>query len=137
MSTGCKVVIDHWKSLFAADSLGDLKTILHKDCVFHSPVVHTPQLGRELTEMYLTAAYHVIKNENFEYVREFYGSSCAVLEFSSELDGIFINGVDMIEWDSQGKIVDFKVMVRPQKALATIHSAMGEALEKLTLARLD
>ena len=108
-----------------------LSAIIADDCVFHSPVVHTPQQGRAIVRLYLLAAFQVLGNESFHYVREVVGERDAVLEFSGEVDGITINGVDMIRWNDQGRIVDFKVMVRPLRAVNLLHQKMGEMLQKL------
>lgn len=108
-----------------ANALGDL---LADDVVFYSPVVHTPQIGKAITTMYLTAAVKVFGNESFRYVREIAGDTDAVLEFETEIDGILINGVDMITWNDDGKIIEFKVMIRPLKAINLIHQKMGEML---------
>lgn len=97
--------------------------------VFFSPVVHTPQRGRPVTTLYLSAAFKVFFNQSFHYVRELVGTHDAVLEFEVEIDGIAVNGVDMIKWNEQGKIVEFKVMIRPLKAINLIHQKMGELLK--------
>jgi hypothetical protein len=91
-------------------------------------VVHTPQVGKTVTTMYLTAALYVFGNETFRYVREVVGEGDAVLEFETEIDGIIVNGVDMIKWNDDGKIVEFKVMVRPLKAINLIHQKMAAML---------
>ena len=111
-----------------ADRLGE---ILAEDCVFYSPVVHSPQAGRELTTMYLTGAMGVF-NDSFRYVKEVVTSDHAVLEFECDMDGILVNGVDIISFDPQGKISEFKVMVRPLKGMNMIHARMKEMLEKLS-----
>lgn len=116
-----------WHRLVATRDPSGLDALLADEVVFHSPVVHTPQRGRLLTRMYLTAAMHVLGNASFRYVRELVGAGDAVLEFEAEVDGITVNGVDMIRWDSQG-IVDFKVMVRPAKAMALLQQKMAELL---------
>ena len=108
-----------------------LLDLLHDDVVFRSPVVHTPQEGKAITFAYLSAAGGTLGNDSFKYTRVFDCGDKAVLEFESEMDGIHINGIDMIEWDADGKIVDFKVMVRPLKAIQTVHAAMGKMLEKM------
>jgi hypothetical protein len=90
--------------------------------------VHTPQRGKALTTMYLAAAIRVFTAGPFRYVREVAGKRDAVLEFETELDGIIVNGIDMITWDAEGRIVDFKVMLRPLKAISLIHQKMGEML---------
>lgn len=106
-----------------------LTRLLSDQVVFHSPVVHIPQVGKAITTMYLTAALHVFGNESFKYVREVIGPSDAVLEFETEIDGIIVNGVDMIKWNDEGEIVEFKVMVRPLKAINLIHQKMAQMLQ--------
>jgi len=97
--------------------------------VFHSPVVHAPQCGRELVAAYLGAAFKVFSVADFRYVREIIGKSDAMLEFETELDGIVINGVDIIKWNEAGRIVEFKVMLRPLKAINLIHQKMAAMLQ--------
>ncbi len=106
-----------------------LDALLAEDAIFYSPVVHTPQVGKAITTKYLAAAFHVFFNESFRYVRELKSDRDAVLEFELELEGIKINGVDLIKWNDEGKIVEFKVMLRPLKAVNLIHQKMGGALE--------
>ena len=108
-----------------------LLDLLHDDVVFRSPVVHTPQEGMPITFAYLSAAGNTLGNGTFKYTRVFDCGDKAVLEFETEMDGIHVNGIDMIEWDADGKIVDFKVMVRPLKAIQTVHAAMGRMLEQM------
>lgn len=105
-----------------------LKALLAEDAIFHSPVVHTPQEGRDKVFAYLHAASHVLGGENFRYLREIVDGDQACLEFASELDGIHINGVDIIRWNSEGKISDFKVMVRPLKAINKVWEKMAAML---------
>jgi hypothetical protein len=93
--------------------------------------VHTPQRGRELTKLYLTGAMHVL-NKDFHYVKELVTPGHAVLEFVCDIDGISVNGVDIISFDSDGKIKEFKVMVRPLKAINLLHAKMREMLEHLS-----
>ena len=105
-----------------------LRALLADDAVFHSPVVHTPQQGADKVFAYLHAASHVLGGENFHYLREIVDGDQAMLEFQSEIDGIQINGVDIIRWDSTGKISDFKVMVRPLKAINKVWEKMAAML---------
>lgn len=91
--------------------------------------MHTPQRGRPVTTLYLSAAFKVFFNQTFHYVRELVGSHDAVLEFEVEIDGIAVNGVDMIRWNDAGQIVEFKVMIRPLKAINLIHQKMGEMIK--------
>lgn len=107
-----------------------LKAMLADDAVFHSPVVHTPQEGKAKVFAYLHAASHVLGNDSFHYVREIVDGDTAVLEFALVLDGIQVNGVDMVRWNADGKIEDFKVMVRPLKAINKVWEKMGEMLAR-------
>jgi hypothetical protein len=120
-----------WHKVVENQETGLLEELLADDVVFHSPVVHTPQEGKAITLLYLTAAAEVLGGDGFHYVREVIDGRNAVLEFKTEIGGIQINGVDMIHWDEQGQIDDFKVMVRPLKAINLLHRMMGEMLEKL------
>ncbi|QMW21679.1 nuclear transport factor 2 family protein [Sandaracinobacteroides saxicola] len=119
-----------WHAYVAAPDHGVLWDMLHPDAVFESPVVHTPQRGREIVFKYLASADQVLGGEGFRYVGEWFSDDGAVLEFESEVDGIKVNGVDMIRWDADGRIVHFKVMVRPLKAIQMVHAKMGEMLAK-------
>lgn len=118
-----------WHGYMAGGDPQALKAMLADDAVFHSPVVHTPQQGRDKVFAYLHAAAHVFGEGSFAYVRELVDGNQAMLEFVAELDGIQINGVDIIAWDDQGKIKDFKVMVRPLKAINLIWQKMAAMLE--------
>lgn len=122
--------LEGWHSVVHDQNTEGLQDLLADDVVFHSPVVHTPQEGKFITTMYLTAAAQVLGNDAFEYVREVVDGSNAVLEFATVIDGISINGIDMIRFNDEGQIVDFKVMVRPLKAIQKIHLMMGEMLQK-------
>ena len=123
--------VQDWHKVAQARNPAALADLLADDVVFHSPVVHTPQLGKKITTLYLAAAMRVLGNEAFRYTREVVGERDAVLEFVTELDGITINGVDMIRWNDDGRITDFKVMVRPLKAVNLLHQKMGQMLEAL------
>jgi len=123
--------IKAWHQLVATKDAEGLNRILADNVVFHSPVVHTPQAGKPITTLYLTAALHVLNNDTFKYLREVVSGNNAVLEFQTVIDGISINGVDMITWDEEGRINDFKVMIRPLKAINLVHRMMGEMLQKL------
>jgi hypothetical protein len=103
---------------------------LADDVVFYSPVAYRPQLGKAATTKYLSAALYIFFNDSFRYVREVIGAHEAVLEFETELDGIQINGVDLIRWDDDDKIIEFKVMIRPLEAINLIHRKMGEMLQR-------
>jgi hypothetical protein len=118
-----------WHELVQSRNTRGLESLLADNVVFHSPVVHTPQVGKAITIQYLSAAFHVFFNESFKYVREVTGPSDAVLEFQVEIDGISVNGVDMLKWDGEGRIVEFKVLIRPLKAINLIHQKMAAMLQ--------
>ena len=117
-----------WHELVRTKNTKGLSSVLADKVVFYSPVVYTPQAGT-ITLQYLSAAFHVFFNESFRHVRELTGPRDAVLEFQVEIDGISVNGVDMIRWDDEGKIVEFKVLIRPLKALNLIHQKMAATLQ--------
>ncbi len=122
--------ITAWHEIASSRDVARLDALLADDAVFHSPVVHTPQAGRALVRMYLAAAFQVFFNDSFRYVREIVGGHDAVLEFQVEIDGIQVNGIDMIRWDDDGRIVDFKVMIRPLKAIELVHRRMAAMLQE-------
>jgi hypothetical protein len=123
--------IDAWHEFVESRDPRLLEKLLADDVVFHSPVVHTPQRGKPVTLLYLRGAMQVLGSPAFRYEREIRGPRDALLEFVTEIDGITINGVDLIRWDDTGRIVDFKVMVRPQKAMNVLHQKMGELLAQM------
>lgn len=100
-----------------------------ENAVFHSPVVHSPQEGKAKVMLYLLSAAKVLGNESFSYVREIIEGNDALLEFTSEIDGIHINGIDLIRFNDEGKIIDFKVMVRPVKAVNKLWEMMAAQLQ--------
>ncbi len=121
-----QTVLDRWHQLVASRHAAGIGALLADEVVFHSPVLHTPQVGRALACMYLSAAMQVLANPSFRYVREVVGSRDAVLEFEVEVDGIVVNGVDMLRWNADGLITDFKVMLRPLKAINLLQQKMAE-----------
>ena len=124
------LVIERWHQIARAKDTADLQAILADDAVFESPVVHTPQLGKAITFKYLHAALHVLNNDSFTYLNEWQAERSAVLEFQSTIEGIVVNGVDIIRWNDAGLITHFKVMVRPLKAVNELHEMMGRMLER-------
>jgi hypothetical protein len=121
--------VAEWHRILETRDIAALASLLHDDAVFLSPVVHTPQRGKRLVMGYLGAAAEVLANPSFRYVREIVGARDAMLEFETEVDGVQVNGIDLIRWDDAGRIVEFKVMVRPLKAVHAVHSTMGERLQ--------
>lgn len=118
-----------WHRIVEKRDVQGLDALLADEAVFYSPVVHTPQAGKPITKKYLVAAFQVFFNDSFRYVRELQGDRDAVLEFEVELNGIMVNGVDMIKWNDAGQIIEFKVMLRPLKAVNLIHQKMAEMLQ--------
>lgn len=134
--------LERWHRIVRERDVEALDELLDEDAVFHSPIVHTPQRGKALVALYLRAAFAVFVGATgadgrsaFRYVREVAGPRDAVLEFETEMDGIHVNGVDMIRWNDAGRIVDFKVMIRPLKAVHHVHALMKRMLESMAPAR--
>ncbi|WP_299495464.1 nuclear transport factor 2 family protein [uncultured Shewanella sp.] len=122
--------LEVWHQLVVKKDPRGLSELLSDDVIFYSPVLHTPQVGKKMTQHYLSAAFYIFLNAPFRYVREVVDSHNAILEFEVEIDGISINGVDMIRWDETGKIVEFKVMIRPLKGVYLIQQKMAEMLQQ-------
>lgn len=122
--------LDKWYAFVKSKDAASLWELLHPDAVFESPVVHTPQAGREIVFKYLASAEKVLGGPGFKYVGEWRADTGAVLEFVTEVDGISINGVDIITFADDGRITRFKVMVRPLKAINLLHRLMGEQLAR-------
>jgi hypothetical protein len=120
--------LDKWYGYMKSHDRAALWDLLDPDVVFESPVVHTPQRGRDITFKYLSSAEQVLGGPGFVYTGAWRSDNGAVLEFEKEIDGIKINGVDIIRFNDQGRITHFKVMVRPLKAINLLHRLMGEQL---------
>jgi hypothetical protein len=131
MSMNTPPVIAQWHDIVRTRDEQALRALLAEDVVFESPVVHTPQRGQAVTLQYLGAALRVLNNAHFRYANEWYAAHSAVLEFETDCEGIAINGVDLITWNEAGRIVHFKVMVRPLKAIQKLHELMGRMLQQM------
>ena len=127
-----KDLIHKWHEVVDADDLNALDSIIADDAVFSSPVVFTPMEGKEITMMYLHAAGQSFNMQKFKYTKEIHDGMNSVLEFETYIDDISVNGIDMIEWNKEGKISNFKVMIRPFKAVQKVQEKMVEALESLS-----
>ncbi|EGP09429.1 hypothetical protein CSIRO_0967 [Bradyrhizobiaceae bacterium SG-6C] len=127
--------LERWHQFIKSPDDKVLWDLLHPDAVFESPVVHTPQRGRDITFKYLASAGTVLGGPGFKYLGEWRNENGAVLEFENEVEGIKINGVDIITFSDDGRqIKHFKVMVRPLKAVNLLHRLMGEQLAKAAAA---
>ena len=123
--------IEKWHEIVESGESEKLSDLIDNDCIFFSPVVFSPQEGKELTIKYLSAAALVFGDESFKYTKEIVNENNACLEFELELDGIKINGVDLISWNEDNKINEFKVLIRPLKGVQLIHQLMGGTLDKI------
>ncbi len=126
-----KSLIKKWHKVIETDNLELLNDIIADNVIFSSPVVFKPMEGKEITMMYLNAAGESFNMEKFEYTKEIHDGMNSVLEFETYIDEISVNGVDMIEWNEYGKISNFKVMIRPYKAVQKVQEKMIEALDNL------
>ena len=122
------VAIERWHDVVRSRDPSRLDALLAEDVVFLSPVVHTPQRGKAITTKYLGAAVAVLGGSDFRYVGQWMGPDSAVLEFVTTIDGIEVNGVDMIGWNAEGRIDRFKVMIRPLKAIEIVRQKMAAEL---------
>lgn len=134
--------LKNWHLHLKGELEGGLDTLLHDDCVFYSPIVFSPQKGKDLTKMYLGAAGNTFSEGNkdkavgakaseFGYIKEIVSGNHIVLEFESKIEGKYINGIDMMTFDDDGKITEFKVMIRPLQAINMMHAKMKAMLEKM------
>ena len=123
--------ITKWHEVVSTKNYQLLDEILDDNVVFYSPVVFTPQKGKDITKIYLLAAAEVFAGNSFSYVRELIKDNEASLEFELELDGIKVNGVDLIAWNADQKITEFKVFIRPLQAVNALHQKMGAMLERI------
>lgn len=126
--TAVPAIIERWLAVIKDGRIEDLDDLLAEDAVFYSPAVFTPQQGRAKTSMYLRAAEKVFSATDFHYVEMWFGEHSAVLEFAAVLDGVTVEGIDMIHWNDEDKITSFKVMIRPIKGLQALMPRMAELL---------
>ncbi|TVS82968.1 nuclear transport factor 2 family protein [Mycobacterium helveticum] len=123
-------MIERWIEILDTGRTDELRDLLTADAVFRSPAVFTPQEGRDKAVAYLAAAAKLFAGNGFRYVEKWYGEHSAVLEFVAEVDGIHVNGIDMIHWNDDGRITSVKVMLRPLKALQVVIPEMGRLLQQ-------
>ena len=136
-------VIEKWHLHMKGQLPGGLDELLDDDVVFISPIVFTPQEGKAITKLYLQAAGQTLPGEkktsgtptegdkSFRYIKEVLSGNTAVLEFETYVEGKYVNGIDMITCNDAGKIIEFKVMIRPLQAINLVHKQMGEMLERM------
>lgn len=125
--------IDAWHAYVRSGDRAALHDLLDPDATFDSPIVHATQRGRAITVAYLTAAASVLGGPDFRYIGEWRTEDGAVLEFETMIEGVTINGVDIIRLtDDRQRIASFKVMIRPLKAVNLVHRLMGDMLARST-----
>ena len=124
-------LIHKWHNVVKSYEVKDLDEIIAEDASFSSQVVFKPMHGKEVTLMYLHAAGQSFNMNKFKYTKEVHDGMNSVLEFETFIDDISVNGVDIIEWNEDGKIQNFKVMIRPIKAVQKVQEKMVEALDSL------
>jgi hypothetical protein len=121
-------VIERWLDVIENGQTAELDDMLAEDAVFYSPAVFTPQRGRAKAAAYLRAAEHMFAGTNFHYVNKWIDSHSAVLEFAADIDGISVEGVDILHWNDEGRLTSVKVMMRPFKGLQAVIAKMAELL---------
>jgi len=135
-------VIKNWHLHLKGQFPGGLDELLADDVQFFSPIVFTPQKGKDITKLYLGAAGNTFSGgekekapgspgSTFKYTKEVLSGNQAVLEFETELEGKYVNGVDIISCNEEGKITEFRVMIRPLQAVNLMHEQMKAMLEKM------
>jgi len=124
--------INKWHDVVRNQDHDLLKSILADNIIFYSPVVFTPQKGKDLTFLYLMAAAQVFNNKSFTYTKEIINENHATLEFELIINDIEINGIDLITWNEAGLIVEFKVFIRPLQGVNVIHKMMQQMLESFS-----
>ena len=134
-------VVERWHRHMRGELPGGLDELLDDDVIFYSPIVYTPQVGKAITTLYLSAAGQTLPGEKssssgdpskrFRYTKQVVSGDTAVLEFETTVEGKYVNGVDIIRCNDEGKIVEFRVMIRPLQAINLVHRQMGEMLEKM------
>jgi len=138
-------VIAKWHAHLRGELPGGLEELLDDDVVFYSPIVYTPQRGKAITTLYLQAAGQTLPGEagtanasantasdgGFHYTKNVLAGDTAVLEFETTVQGKYVNGVDIIRCNEHGRIVEFRVMIRPLQAINLVHQQMADALERM------
>lgn len=127
-SSAVPPVIERWLEVIESGRTADLDDMLTEDAAFYSPAVFAPQRGRATAVAYLRAAEQMFSGTDFHYVEKWFGERSAVLHFAADVDGLSVEGIDMIHWNEDGKITSVKVMIRPFKALQGVIGRMAELL---------
>lgn len=133
-------VIAKWHAYLRGELPGGLDELLDDDVVFYSPIVYTPQRGKVITSLYLQAAGQTLPGDKssssspegrFRYTKQVLADDTAVLEFETTVEGKYVNGVDIIRVNEAGRIIEFRVMIRPLQAVNLVHQQMAKMLEAM------
>jgi hypothetical protein len=136
--------VAQWHAFLRGELEGGLDELLDDDVVFYSPIVFTPQRGKQITSLYLQAASQAFTGDgpsdvargtvasgSFHYTKTVLGDDTAILEFETTMQGTYVNGVDIIRCNEAGRIIEFRVMIRPLQAVNLVHQQMGAMLESM------
>jgi hypothetical protein len=137
-------VVAQWHAYLRGELPGGLDKLLDDEVVFYSPIVFTPQRGKRITSLYLQAAAQTFPGDgakssredtgpggSFHYTKTMLGNDTAILEFETTMEGKYVNGVDIIRCNDVGRIIEFRVMIRPLQAVNLVHQQMAAMLESI------
>lgn len=141
-------VVSRWHAYMRGELPGGLDALLDDDVVFYSPIVFTPQRGKQITSLYLQAAAQTFGDGGggdeeapdsddahpgrFHYTKTVLGEDTAMLEFETTMKGKYVNGIDIIRCNDRDRIIEFRVMIRPLQAVNLVHEQMKAMLESIT-----
>jgi len=135
-------LMEKWHQNLNGELPGGIDELLADDVKFYSPIVFTPVKGKELAKSYLGAGGNTFSggktmeslgadDSKFKYTKEVVSGYHAVLEFEVEVEGKYVNGVDIITCNDEAKIIELKVMLRPLQEINIMHEQMKKRLDKL------
>lgn len=124
-----KKSIARWHEMLETRDMSILNELLAEEVVFRSPVAFQPYPGKQVVFFILTNVIQVF--ENFTYHREFISENGnnVVLEFSANVGDKKLKGVDMIQFNEEGQMIDFEVMIRPKSGLEALAVQMGQRMQ--------
>ena len=124
-----QTAITRWHEMLETRDMSILNELLADDVVFRSPVAFHPYPGKQVVFFILTNVIQVF--ENFSYHREFLSEdgNNVVLEFSANVGDKKLKGIDMIQFNDEGQIIDFEVMIRPKSGLEALAIEMGQRIQ--------
>ena len=117
-----------WHAMAAKQDFGELRSIVHPDVIFRSPVAYNAYNGADALVLAIGTVATVF--QEFAYYRQAATADGvnAVLEFGAKVAGKDVKGIDFIRFDEDGKIVEFEVMIRPLSGLQALAEEMGKRL---------